>query len=193
MSPAAVPTRRLLVRENAPPHVMGELAADLDWVLEEYIEPGPGRPEEEIYDTGRPGTHGRFLADPMLGVRYLFLQGPDAGELAEELSGRPVFMPVDEALGALASAGDRDDLPGIVDGLYFVAASAPPDQDDRVVAALDRAAVHLDPQVRRAAIVASGYLPWPAMRALLERLRSDADEAVRRDAAIMLEGKDLYE
>jgi HEAT repeat protein len=99
-------------------------------------------------------------------------------------------MPLDEALEALAGATDA---PGIVDGLYFVAASAPPDQDDRVVAALDRAAGHDDPQVRRAVIVASGYLPWPPMRALLERLQSDPDEAVRRDAGIMLEGKDLYE
>jgi hypothetical protein len=193
MSTAAVPTRRLLVREDAPMHVMGELAAELDWVLADYLEPGPGQPEEEIYDTGRPGTRAHFLADPVLGVRYLFLHGPAAGELADELSGRAVFMPVGEALDALASANDRDDPVGMVDGLYFVAASAAPDQDDRVVAALDRAAGHDDPQIRRAVIVASGYLPWPPMRALLERLQSDPDEAVRRDAGIMLEGKDLYE
>jgi hypothetical protein len=189
MSTSAAPTRRLLVRDEAPPHVMSALASDLGWLLDEYIEPGPGRPEEEIYDTGRPGTRGHFLADPVLGVRYLFLRGPDAGELAEELRGHEVFMPLDEALASLAGAGDPA---GIVDGLYFVAASAPPDEDDRVVAALDRAAAHDDARVRRAVIVASGYLPWPAVRTLLERLRSDPDEAVRRDAGTMLEGKDLY-
>jgi hypothetical protein len=187
---ADMPTRRLLVRDEAPPHVLSELAADDGWLLDGVVEPSPGVPGQEIYLTDRDGTMGYLMDDPVLGVRYLLLEGPDADALADELGGRPGFMPLDEALEALAGATDA---PGIVDGLYFVAASAPPDQDDRVVAALDRAAGHDDPQVRRAVIVASGYLPWPPMRALLERLQSDPDEAVRRDAGIMLEGKDLYE
>jgi hypothetical protein len=187
---AAVPTRRLLVRDEAPAHVLSELAADEGWLFDGYVEPSPGVPRQEIYLTDRDGTMGYLMDDPVLGVRYLLLEGPDAGALADELGGRPGFMPLDEALDALAGAGD---VPGIVDGLYFVAAAAPPEPDDRVTAALDRAAGHDDPQVRRAVIVASGYLPWPAVRALLERLQSDPDEAVRRDAGIMLEGKDLYD
>jgi hypothetical protein len=63
-----------------------------------------------------------------------------------------------------------------------------------VIEVFEQASAQDDVTVRRAAVVASGYLPWEELRSLLERLaEGDPDEAVRRDTAVMLEGKDIDE
>ena len=59
---------------------------------------------------------------------------------------------------------------------------------------IERAAEDEDVQVRRAAIVATGYLEWPQARELLEGLAGhDSSERVSEDAKLMLEGLDRAE
>jgi HEAT repeat protein len=93
---------------------------------------------------------------------------------------------VDEILEEAKRAKTRDDWIYVA---YELAAAAPGDYDPRVVQVLERALESESPDVRRAAIIAMGYLEWPQLRPLLERVREkDPDPAVHNEARVMLEG-----
>ncbi|MFJ8622356.1 HEAT repeat domain-containing protein [Kitasatospora sp. NPDC093550] len=176
---------RLVLKPEFSEHDFKLVVWDLFWdvvdlgrkedgaVVDSWLTPGG---EAEVH----------YVDDRNIGVRYVTIRGDGAADAEAELRPRCRVWALDEALAALHRAADRNDK---LIALYATALTADDPEDRSVVEALADAARDDDPAVRQAVVLATGYLPWPGLVAVVEELsRTDPVEHVRHNARVLLEG-----
>ncbi|MFE2107271.1 hypothetical protein ACFXAF_15550 [Kitasatospora sp. NPDC059463] len=197
---------RLVLRPEFGEHDFKLVVWDLFWNLLDL-----GREEDgAVVDSwltpdGRAEVH--YVDDRTTGLRYVTIRGEGAAETEAELRPRCRVWTLDEALTALRRSAGRGERPGVDDrpeaddrpgsddrndrlvALYAAALTAEGPEDRAVVEAFAAAARDDDPGIRQAVVVATGYLPWPGLVALVEELgRTDPVDHVRHNARVLLEG-----
>ncbi|MFG2905225.1 HEAT repeat domain-containing protein [Kitasatospora sp. NPDC048286] len=176
---------RLVLRPEFTEHDFKLVIWDLYWTLLDL-----GRKEDGaviaswLTPDGSAEVH--YVDDGNIGMRYATIRGDGTADAEAELRPRCRVWTLDEALTALRRASDRNDR---LVALYAAALTAEGPEDPSVVEALADAARDDDPGVRQAVVLATGYLPWPGLVALVEQLsRTDPVDHVRHNAQVLLEG-----
>lgn len=179
------PKTRVVLRPEVTLDEVEEAALDLDWLLVRNWPASDKRPYEDIYLDRDEQTAIHYLDDHLVGLRYLVINGPDAGEVEREArEALPTYQP-EHATAAWAAASTPEQK---INAVNVLALATDPAERDGAVEALQSAAADLDREVRRAVILATTYVGWPELRALLSSMEHDADESVRQDARWALEG-----
>jgi hypothetical protein len=180
--------RIALKREVAMADV-GYVAYDQEWRIVSVTRKGES-PQKQVWDTLRGNTVVTFLEDPHLGLRYLTVEGEDVPAVSSVLNSSLAAWSSEECLRYLENAQNRDEK---IYGLYLIAASAPQEVHEATVNLLRQFTLDEESDVRRALLVALGYLgSWASTRAMAESIYdSDPDGTVRRDAGYLLEGLSL--
>jgi hypothetical protein len=181
--------RRYVLKPHVGRSDVELLAWDRDWNLAAM-----GNEEADVYvdvwstDDGKNEIH--YVEDRPIGLNYLTLRGENLEEVDEGIRGDFEILDFSEALQTLRGAVDRDSE---LRAFYAVALNATEDQRELVLQQFRAAARHSDVGMRQAAVMATGYLPWPDLVALVETMRrDDPDPLVRQNAEILLEGIRRY-
>ncbi|MFF2658447.1 hypothetical protein ACFVUH_13885 [Kitasatospora sp. NPDC058032] len=189
---------RLVLRPEFTEHDFKLVVWDLFWDLLDL-----GRQEDgavvDSWLTPDGGAEVHYVDDRITGMRYVTIRGDGAAEAEAELRPRCRVWTLDEALTALheASTVGADGAAGAegsnrndrLVALYAAALTAEGPEDRSVVEAFAGAARDADPGIRQAVVVATGYLPWPGLVALVEELgRTDPVDHIRHNAGVLLEG-----
>ncbi|MBV9883213.1 MAG: HEAT repeat domain-containing protein [Sphingomonadaceae bacterium] len=175
--------RKVILDHEVLPEDFREGAARMGWELVKEHPAGRDSTYEQIYRAGREGTSTvHYIEDQFVKVRYVFIRGPEADELAEQVM--DIFDHAPDASLLAAAEKDREDLQTMVN--WMLSATVLGDQagHERLVALIEKRLAHEDPGVRRIALLAASWLEWPDFRATIERMaEADPDEDVRADAA----------
>jgi HEAT repeat protein len=179
---------RLVLKENVSREDVDQAARTLDWLWWEDVERTGESPHETIWVTPDHESRVHYIEDFLVGVNYLLFEGPRAGELARGALEVPTLSVYthDELIALGRQADSRDDL---IHAVYLAGVDGVPGHlDDDLVEIFRKCFASADPDVRHAAIAATGYVGWPQLIEELERLAaSDPDEGVRGDAQLMLD------
>ncbi|HEU5161290.1 MAG TPA: hypothetical protein VFU43_30135 [Streptosporangiaceae bacterium] len=179
---------RIVLKPGVTRDAIGSVGSWHDWWLLSV-----GREDEKyIRDEWRTSdgeTFITYLEDPVVRLPYIVVRGPLAESVGQVIRESLQVWSIEEAEDLLAHAESSSDK---VNAIYFLALSSS-EENESVVSALERMSHDNDPRVRRAVVIGIGYLAWwPALRTLLETIRShDLDEGVRRDAGYVLADLDL--
>jgi HEAT repeat protein len=144
-------------------------------------------PEEGFLFSWRVGdTLVRLFEDAVLHVQHFRLDGGDREAVAERLKKViPTVTPKD--MPALFDEIEGDESGEFEEKLGLLAAVAPKTADPPLVELFERGYNHPDPLVREHAALVSAVPRWPRLRASLERLANDDEDAdVRESAATAL-------
>ncbi|MFF2955040.1 HEAT repeat domain-containing protein [Kitasatospora sp. NPDC057965] len=185
---------RLVLRPEFGEHDFKLVVWDLFWDLLDL-----GRQEDgavvDSWLTPDGGAEVHYVDDRITGMRYVTIRGDGAAGAEAELRPRCRVWTLDEALSALREASDRNEQTEGTDrndrlvALYAAALTAEGPEDRSLVEAFAAAARDGDPGIRQAVVVATGYLPWPGLVALVKELsRTDPVDHVRHNARVLLEG-----
>ncbi|MEU9012272.1 HEAT repeat domain-containing protein [Streptomyces sp. NPDC048479] len=180
---------RIVLKPEVSLDDVGVVAYDQQWGITSVTRKNES-PRRQAWSTPSRNTSITFLEDPYLGLRYIVVKGPEFADVSRIIRSSLACWTIEEALTFLMESGDRDHK---IHGIYLVAASSPSVESGTVLEALRTVSHDADPEVRRALLVAMGYLgQWPVVRSIAESLQNnDPDEGVRRDAGYLLEGLDL--
>ncbi|MGI5400828.1 HEAT repeat domain-containing protein [Streptomyces sp. CA-135486] len=180
--------RLTLKHAKAEPSVI-RVAEMNDWDLRIM-----GNRKTEVYvdkwvtPDGRAEIH--YVEDPLTGIPFVTFRGEgsdDAAQLVEEACQLWDFQ---EALDSINTAQSRDDR---LTAIYAAAFTAPERQVDSLVEVFRSLATDPDPGIRQSLVVATGYLPWPALVELVRHLAdTDPVDHVRHNAQVLLEGLNLH-
>lgn len=190
MPEAAGAQRRLVLDSSVTEEKFYPIAKIQGWLWWKTIEEMKDHPREVIFATLDKKTSVHFVDDSYLETRFLIFRGAEASAAHARALEVVAHRPDEEVLeAAKAAAGEAR-----ADSLLALAAIAAQLDRGRVVEAFRVAALAREPMVRRAAIVAMGYMGWPELRELAEAMAaSDPDQGIREDASALLEGYDLQD
>ena len=176
---------RAVLKETVTPRDLERAAGANGWSLEDVIMSTPDSPFEKIWLASDGRTRIHYIEDALISVRYVAVPGEDPGPVMDEVNSSLDTYDREELGRMFDAAEDRGHM---VRAVYHVGAAAPPEFDAELFAYFERAFGSADSEVRRAAVFATAYAPWPEFRERLQRLASDDPEpAVRDYAARMLE------
>jgi hypothetical protein len=183
MATGKVRRLRIVTRHEPTVDEIEDAALDLDWLPVGSVEATEEHPALTRWLDGSEQTSIDYVEDAAVGLRYFDIAGPRADDVGQDIhKAFDVYTPA-EALAALRDAAPAD-RPAAVLLAGLGAGPAGPD----LVAALTAAAADPAADVRRATVLATGYLGWPDLLDLLTRLeRDDPDPDVREDATSMLQ------
>jgi len=153
--------------------------------IHDFIVGDATRPTETIYNVPGEATFLHYVDDALLGFPYVAVSGENAAALARWIVGQIETVSLDALTEAFASPpSDPSALRRLLGHAFLLA----PECFDAAFDEYFRVGFdHLDPGVRRQAIVGVGYVGWPELTAPLRTLaEQDPDADVRRDARAML-------
>jgi len=177
---------RLVLKGSASDDDISDAAWKHNWLRWDEHQPGPDSPYEMIWITKDQQSSLHFVKDHLIGVDYFLAEGPKAEELMEQVKSEFKTYNLDELLAKAKRAKGRDQN---IEVIYQLAVAAPAKADNQVLRVFEESATAKDADVRQAVIVAAGYVQWPEMETLLQRLaHDDPAPGPRHDAALMLEG-----
>jgi hypothetical protein len=170
--------RRVALQPEVSSDDVDRAAYELDWDLAATHPARDGNPREDVYKFGDTRVH--LLHDDGIGLRYLIIRGPDADEVVTGVEQELDTVSATDAVKLFnAAPADSDKITALY--LLGIAGGKPAAFND----AFDDDAT----EVRRAAIVALGYVGGSEAQQLVERVAADdPDEKVRATASVMLEG-----
>jgi hypothetical protein len=161
-----------------------EVSLDLGWIPLGSRPASDTSPYERVWLDEVAEVYVHYVWDDLLALAFLLLQGRDVRTVEQEIQAALPIHTYDEVLAELRSASGRE---AVIDAIARLAALRP-SEDAGVAELLRGMANDDDPEIRRAVVTAAGYLEWPALLALLTRLREDdADQTVRDEAATVLD------
>ena len=172
---------RLAVDEGAD-GALRDFADDWGWETDESASDAADPMLLSAWRSTREPAVIWYRAEPALGLRVLVV----AGEGAEGVASWVRLLVPSRARGDLSGLiGQLADPPSWVNLMHLAAALGDPEElDPELFLVVANGLVHFDARVREAAVLATGYLPWPQFRSALERLaEADPDTQVRACAA----------
>ncbi|MFF3455048.1 HEAT repeat domain-containing protein [Streptomyces sp. NPDC002730] len=180
--------RLILKHAKAEPCVI-RIAEMNDWDLRIM-----GNRKAEVYvdkwitSDGRAEIH--YVEDPMTGLPFVTFRGEGSDDAAQLVGESCHLWAFQEALDTIDSAQNRDDR---LTAIYAATLTAPEREVDSLVETFRSLATDPDPGVRQSVVVATGYLPWPALVELVQHLaETDPVDHVRHNAQVLLEGFNLH-
>ncbi len=181
---------RVALQPGVEQDALDALAWDNDWIWQQEVERGDQNPYELIWTTEDEQTQIHYIDDFLLNVPYVLALGPAAEDIAAQVrTALPTYRW--DAVQTLFTAAQTPAQQ--VQALHYAAIVAAPPDGAAVVALFDQAASSPVDEVREAVILAIGYLGWPDLLPILERVQqSDPLPRVRQSAARMLEGLRLH-
>ncbi|MFD7753023.1 HEAT repeat domain-containing protein [Streptomyces sp. NPDC059757] len=137
---------------------------------------------------GRTEIH--YVEDPLTGIPFVTFRGEGSGEAAQLVEAACQLWDFQEALDMIVTAHSRDDR---LTAIYAAAFTAPERPVDSLVEVFRSLAADTDPGIRQSVVVATGYVPWPALVELVQHLAdTDPVDHVRHNAQVLLEGLNLH-
>lgn len=178
-------TQRIVLRPQVTPDDVQDIAWDLDWNAVEVGNRTSDTPVD-VWATRDERTEIRLVEDRPIGMRYFLVRGPEREAVSTSIRNAcPTWTPSDAVDFARRSA-DVDD---ILVGVYAVALSAESEDRAPAIEQLRALAAHPDAAVRQAVVIATGYVGWPELVAVVEEIhRDDPVDHVRTNAGVLLDG-----
>jgi hypothetical protein len=174
---------RLVVKDSLTREGIDTLAKVNQWSFVQEILPGEDTPYQKIWTTADTQTAIHYIEDALIKVRYLQVKGAEPEKVARQIHASGETFDREDMLYMLDHASQPAEA---FDAIYFACIVAPEQYDREYFERFEKMFSHADAEVRRAAIFAVAYFPWPQFRAVLERLVSD-DAEVSYDAEVMLD------
>lgn len=169
---------RLVLRPEAGPDAIDELAFEAGWQLSNVLPEGPRRPEQRIYAVGGGTSYLYVVTDQRLGVRYVHAVGAEAKSSLDRVASAVPVHATDDALELLdPSCGDSCRR-----GLAILALGDR-EPGEEAMARLGEVAKSRDVGIRMALLTAIAYAPRLARDALVAEFEADPEPQVRRAAA----------
>ena len=182
-----VPTIRMLPKD---PEALGGFARELGWRNTRNISGNATTPEETIYSTSKPNTTVHWIEDPKIDMEYLAIAGEHRDAVRDQLAAIREFYTLDEIAVGARRAKSRDHR---IEAIYCLALLAPDNFEQSIFDIFSQYFQDKEPDVRRAAVVATSYVGWREFVEPLTPLKtSDPDKAVRKDATIMVRDLQKY-
>jgi hypothetical protein len=179
---------RLPLKESAERDDVDSLAVDHNWMLYDVIPRTEETPRETIWLTEDEAVTIHFIEDHLIDINYFLLEGVSdrVQKISELIQSNLQIYSLKEIESFAKTASNEND---IIRALYYSAACSSSSFNKNLFSIIKSGIESEEGEVRRAAIVAMGYLAWPEVKSYLEALRdNDLDKKVRRDAKLMLEG-----
>jgi hypothetical protein len=130
-----------------------------------------------------------YIVDYAINLHYIIITGPEPQALENRIRSNLDTYNIEEVLGLIEKAHDKD----LIDSLYLLAIAASNKCNPRIFNIFKKAFEDSEPNIRKAAIVAVGYIRWPEFYPILRRtIASDSDLSVRQSAALMLDALNKY-
>lgn len=181
-------SRRLVLRDSVSPDEVELLAKSLGWQLACYVKRDADR-GIDFSATWRADdvTSVHFIEDDYAQERYFVVSGSAYGQVEEVLND----------IEAGIAVWSLDEMLLEVDGNIYPASKAkavlrlglgaPLEAVDSVLGRILTASRNPEPRVRRRAVRAIAYTPWPGYRERLEEIaEGDPDETTAREAGVLL-------
>ncbi len=165
------------------------LASEKWWVFLGEVEATENTPYQKIWTTTDRKKAIHYIDDSLILIRYLQIKGEQPGEVADDIRASLDVYDKDEIRQMVESATQSSD---VIDAIYIACVAAPQLYDEEYFQLFEDVLSHPDPEVRRAAIFAMSYVPWPQFNPLLEHVIA-TDPEVRTDAEVMLQSLEQTE
>jgi hypothetical protein len=131
-----------------------------------------------------------YVEDPLTGTAFVTFRGEGSAAAAQMVRDDCDLWEYPEALEVLQQASGRDER---LTAAYAAALTAPTEQDEALVEEFRAFAHDSDPGIRQSVVVATAYLPYPALQELVTELsENDPEQHVRHNAQVLLEGLHLH-
>ncbi|MFD7285536.1 HEAT repeat domain-containing protein [Streptomyces sp. NPDC059863] len=178
-------SQRVVLRPQVTREDVQDIAWEFNWNAIEAGDRSSDTPVD-VWQTLNGGTEIRFVQDRPIGMRYFLIHGTDCESVVRDLRNAVPTWTFPDALSFVRHADDRDDT---LIGLYAVALSAASTDRGAAVEQLRAMAGSPDAGIRQAVVIATGYLGWPELIALVEEIhRTDPVDHVRTNAGVLLDG-----
>ncbi|MEV5971699.1 hypothetical protein [Streptomyces sp. NPDC051921] len=178
-----IPKEQFDVRDT-----LTSLAYRLNWFLAEVGQPVGVL--EDIWELPRSAGSVHYVEDPVVRMSYMVVRAEDSERVAAAIKQGIPSWDLRDVLQALRLSRTVDEK---IKNVYLMALAAHEGQGGEVTEALSL--VFRDPaeEVRKSAVVASGYVGLAATRELLQESASgDSSARVRENARLMLEALERH-
>jgi hypothetical protein len=176
---------RLVLKNTCTVSDVKFMAWERNWILLDLQAEEAGA-YVDSWTTQDRRTEIHHVDDRPIGTRYITVRGGDVEVVERQVRVDCPIWSFTEALSSLRQAHNRSDT---LIALYAAVLTAPAEEDDTLVDEFRTLADDTDPELRQAVVVATGYLPWGALRNMVHKMSvSDPDPHVRKNARILLRG-----
>lgn len=176
--------QRLVLKADYMLSELRMVAWELDWDIVDFRREEAGS-FVDIWTTYDKRAEVHYVDDQPIGMRYIIVRGEGRADVAAQIREKCDLWSFSEAVAALRIANNRQDR---LISLYAAVLAASETQDDSLVGRCREVMRDPDVGVRQALIIATGYLPWPGLIAVVEGLRDgDPERQVRGNAQILLD------
>jgi hypothetical protein len=180
---------RFLLKESVSEDEIYTAALNNDWLWWDKTLSSEDNPYEVVWITDDEQKTIHYIEDHLINLRYLVAQGNDVEQLVEQIHSSLATYNKEEIRQLVEKATTRDEQ---VSAIYQVGIAAYQDYDSDFFELFKIGLSNPDAEVRKAAILAVGYVGWSEFREILQHLKTDdPDLTVRERASIMLEGYDI--
>jgi hypothetical protein len=125
-----------------------------------------------------------WVYDDIIDLEYVAVDGPRVDELAARVTEELSTVDWHELLADVRGTNDWYEL---VPAIYRLAIAAPTEPHPEILKVLEDMACHPNPVIRQAVYVATVYINWPPLKALLEKaLAQEEDDDARALARSLL-------
>lgn len=185
--------QRVILDDSLTPKAFAKGAQEAGWQLIQEHPESKDNTLEHIYRAGKDGKSTvHYIEDQFVKVRYALARGPDAKTLAKAITDLFPHGPDDRVLAAA-----EDDSQGpqySVDWLMSATVLGDQAGHARLKKLIEKRLAHENAGVRRAALIAAGWLEWPDFRATVDRMaKEDKDPEAREIAAGLAKSYGLRE
>jgi hypothetical protein len=149
------------------------------WSLHDCKPRISGQLYEKIWLTEDQKSSIHYVEDPLIGVKYIHIDTLTPAAVARIIE----FLPVVTSDETIAVLETSTDVPSYVSALYRLGVGAPSEFDPQTFGLIVDSLLHSDARVRRAAVLATGYVGWREFKEPLERLRTNEPDAEVRQLA----------
>ncbi|NET62239.1 MAG: hypothetical protein F6K47_40875, partial [Symploca sp. SIO2E6] len=168
---------RLILKNNVSVERVETLAWERDWYLHDFIPPTDEEVYEQIWLTQDENTSIHYVEDPLIGIRYLFIDGLNQVEICDKISSSLDIFRREEIFNMVHTAVSAEEY---VRAIYHVGIIANHDYNMEIFEIFKLAFAHPETKVRNAAILATAYVGWREFEELLrDIIDCDPEEKVR--------------
>jgi hypothetical protein len=176
-------TIRIIIKPGITEEDVAELAVSVGWIPLGSRPASPRNPYAFVWEDENHDVEIHYVYDNLLDMAYLYLQGRNTHEVELLARAGLASWTYVELLDQLKTATRAED---VIDAICRIALSREAETHEAVNLLVS--ATSGDAGIRRAVITAAGYLEWPPLIELAQRLRAcDPDVEVREEAALVLD------
>jgi hypothetical protein len=180
---------RFLLKESVSEDEIYTAALNNDWLWWDKTLSSEDNPYEVVWITDDEQKSIHYIEDHLINLRYLVAQGDDVEQIIKQIHSSLDIYNNAEIRQLVEKASTRDEH---ICAIYQVGIAASQDYDSEFFELLKIGLSNPDAEVRKAAILAVGYVGWSEFREILQHLKTDDPHLmVRERASIMLEGYDI--